>query len=250
MSKFTLIPKFDDTRVVAAHGVSTIDIDPDQPDKDIANMKQLFDGTITVRREFDNQFNDVTRSSNLTQEGKRERIVELATGVLDSLRGENLIELAELHHVQLLDSIRFKPATLDVRQFERSARPELSAVTAAAKHTALAVREHEVRQWLFTQDDLKRREVFNKAVDTRDELLFGAFVNAPAPMRDVLLAPDALKQGLQQWETNGSPAATKKVKALGRAIDLVKEARRGLVAHVRAVANLPESFKPVVVGRG
>lgn len=250
MPKFTPLPKFDDVRVVAAHGVSTIEIDPDQPDRDIANMKQLFDGAIAARRTFDEQFNEVVRSGNLTEDGKRERIVELATAVLNNIRGADLVGVAELHHAELLDSIRFKPATLDVRQFEQAARPELAATTAAARHAALAVREQEFRRWLFTQDDLKRAEVFNKAVDTRDELLFGAFVNAPAPMRDELLSPDALKQGLQQWETNGHPDASKKVKALSRAIDVAKDARRGLELHVQSAAGLPESFQPVVVGRG
>lgn len=250
MPRLAPLPKFDDLRVVGAHGVSTIEIDPDQPDKDIVNMKQLFDGAIAARRAFDDEVNEVVRSGNLTEDGKRTNVVQLATTALNNIRGENLIGVAEQHHAELADSIRFKPATLDVRQFERTANPPVAATAAAARHAALAVREQEFRQWLFTQGDLKRAEVFSKAVDTRDELLFGAFVNAPAPMRDALLSPDALKQGLQQWEANAHPDASKKVKALSRAIQLAKDARRNLVMHVRAVADLPESFEPVVLGRG
>lgn len=250
MPKFTPLPKFEDIHVVAAHGVLTLAIDPDQPDRDIANMKQLFDSAIEARRAFDDQFNEVVRSGNLTEDGKRTNIIQLATTVLNNIRGENLIGVAEQHHAELANSIKFKPATLDVRQFERTPNPAVAATAAAARHAALAVREQEFRRWLFSQDDLKRAEVFNKAVDTRDELLFGAFVNAPAPMRDALLSPDAIKQGLERWETNGHPEAVKKVKALSRAIDLAKDAQRGLELHVRAAAGLPASFAPVVVGRG
>ncbi len=250
MPKLVAIPKFDDMRVVAEHGVSTIEIDPDQPDKDIANMKQLFDGAIAARREFDAEFNEVVRSGNLTKEGRRTNVVQLATTVLDNIRGENQITVAELHHAELLDATRFKPATLDVRQFERATNPAVAATAAAGRHAALAVREQELRQWLFTQDDLKRAEVFNKAVDTRDELLFSTFANAPVPIRADLLSPDVFKQGLERWEANAHPDASKKVKALSRAIQLAKDARRGLVEHVRGVAGVPESFQPVVLGRG
>lgn len=246
MPTLTRLPTFDDVRVVAAHGVSTIDIGPEEPDKDLANMKQLFDGAIAARRVFDDQLNEVVASPHFTADGKRERARELAEKVLNGLRGDKLIDLAEQNHAELADSIKFKPATLDARQFEIPA----AAALAAGRHAALAVRERELRDWLFTQDDLKRAAVFNKAVDTRDELLFGAFVNAPAPMRDALLSPDALKQGLQQWEANGSPEASAKVKSLGRAIELAKDARRNLALHVRSVAGLPEAFAPVVLGRG
>ena len=240
------LPKFDDVRVVAAHGVSTIEIDPEQPDKDLANLKDLFDGAIAARRAFDDQFNGIVASPHFTADGKRERVRELAEKVLNGLRGDNLISVAARHHAELADSIKFKPATLDARQFEAPA----AAALAGGRFAALAVRERELRDWLFTQDDLARQLAFNKAVDTRDELLFGAFVNAPAPMRDALLSPDALKQGLQQWETNGSPEAAAKVTALGRAIKLAKDARRNLALHVRSVAGLPEALEPVVLGRG
>lgn len=250
MPKLTPIPKFEDLRVVAEDGVLTIEIDPDQPDKDIANMKLLFDRAIEARRAFDDEFNEVVDSGNLTEDGKRTNVVQLAETTLSNIRGENLIGVADQHHAELLDSIRFKPATLDVRQFERTANPTVSAAAAAGRHAALAVREVEVRQWLFTQDDLKRAQVFNDAVDTRDELLFGAFANAPVPIRADLLSREMFKSGLERWEANVHPDAAKKVKALRRAIDLAKNAQRGLESHVRGAANVPDSFAPVVLGRG
>lgn len=210
----------------------------DNPSDFALIVRILADAEEGIRRDFgtfEKRLREIENDSNLSDTGRKAKRVEIARSLLENL-----------------DTRLAKRSDGDVLSDARTMIEELSAELRVrpADTAGRAVREAEVREILRKNDALTNGTVLADAVDNGDELVYLAFVNAPAfeLRNETLVTKLALTAAIHSWESKSDPEKAAQVRALRNAVDVVEQAVRGFTGHVSERAGLSPDSSILRVG--
>lgn len=169
----------------------------------LASMLSLAHGGLEaikkIAMQFLNDMNEANASLSLTQNGKAEKVRELAKKAIDAMDAADRQYLAVLEKRKNILETEFG----------------IVSSSSGQQDPCLVIREVEIRAALLKLDSLGRLNVFSEALNRMDPLVFSAFSNSPFFIE--ILSERVLSEGRLIWAAKKNPELSDEFGQVGNA---------------------------------
>lgn len=180
-------------------------------------------------RNFVSDAQAIDADPDLTEKGKRDRLVKKAQAVME--------ELDKVEKVVLSERVRVLKQRAHERLYPHQ-RSEVDSFAALWKAQRAEMRQQEIRQRLAAMEPSERFQVFQQALEAGDADTFGAFDNAPPVY--ALLNDKVLSEGRRLWSERANPEVAAEFRLLSDAETALASSITTIRESVRETAGLED----------